>query len=393
MNIKLLGQGFEADSKHSVGNYLMKFFLKKDFHTFTGISAFTSKTAISGLAKYMELAKSHFETITIITGVDQKVTSKEALEALMKLGINSYVFYTPSPPIFHPKIYLFEGDSKSKLIIGSSNLTQSGLFMNVETSLLINLNNKLEVDKKVVTQLKKYFKSLFDLSDLNLKKISGELIEDLVETGVVPTEAERKAAQIKVKKTERQETTNVLLNIFPKRAVAKIPKEFRNTSKRKAKSKKATTAISNKAPKQFLWASGALTERDLNVPKGERTNQTGSMLFKKGELKDIDQRHYFRDEVFSSLDWVADNAEKIAHLERATALFKLIVMGEDYGVFELNLTHNTKTDTASYRQNNSMTSVSWGDAKKYIARNELIGKSAKLYKVEKKKNEFILEIE
>jgi hypothetical protein len=49
------------------------------------------------------------------------------------------------------------------------------------------------------------------------------------------------------------------------------------------------------------------------------------------------------------------------------------------------------TNTRSYEQNNSMTQVSWGEAKKVIAKDKLIGKTAKLFKT-KKKGEFTLEI-
>ena len=69
----------------------------------------------------------------------------------------------------------------------------------------------------------------------------------------------------------------------------------------------------------------------------------------------------------------------------------IIVDGKDYGGFNLIITHNTKTDTRSYEQKNSMTSISWGGAKKIIGKEELIGKSASLYK-NNKKDEFTLEI-
>ncbi|WP_276976824.1 hypothetical protein, partial [Flavobacterium filum] len=80
MNITLLGQGFEATSKNSVGNILIKFFADKDFHTFTGMSAFASQAGIRGLSKHIKAAKKHLNIITIVIGVDQKGTSKEALE-------------------------------------------------------------------------------------------------------------------------------------------------------------------------------------------------------------------------------------------------------------------------------------------------------------------------
>ncbi|MBI4947301.1 MAG: phospholipase D family protein [Bacteroidetes bacterium] len=393
MNIKLLGQGFEPTSADSVGNQLIKFFSDTDFHTFTGISAFASQAGVNGLAKHIASAKKHLNIITIVTGVDQKGTSKEALEALLKLNINAYVFYQPSYTIFHPKIYLFEGAEKSELIIGSSNLTAQGLFTNVEASLLISIDNSIESDKEIINQLKDYFKGIFDFSDPNLKKLSKKIIADLVKAKVVPTEAERKAIQDKAPTADKQETGNIISKIFPKRTLAKIPKEFRSDRKPKGKAdKEEKIEIKSKASK-LLWESGALTERDLTTPKGSTTHQTGSMLFKKGKLKGIDQRHYFRDKVFSSLSWSQDTKPSTSHLEKATALFRIIIMGKDYGVFKLTITHNPKTDTRSYEQKNSMTSISWGKARKIIAQDKLIGKNASLYKNAKKKDEFTLIIE
>ncbi len=393
MNITLLGQGFEAASVHSVGKQLIKFFTDKNFHAFTGISAFASQAGVNGLSKHIAAAKKHLNIITIVTGVDQKGTSQEALLALLNLNINAFVFYQPSFTIFHPKIYLFEGMDKSELIIGSSNLTSQGMFTNVEASLLVSIDNNVEADRRIVEQLKDYFKSIFDFTDPNLKKLSNEIIADLVEAKIVPTEAERKAAQDKAEKSERTETENIISKIFPKRAIAKIPSEFRTTKKLTTKTTAATNdAIDNVSRKRMLvWESGKLTERDLNIPKGSTTNPTGSMLFKKGKTKDIDQRHYFRDTVFSSLKWKRDTKPETSHLERAKATFNIVIDGRSSGSFKLTLTHNPRTDTRSYEQKNSMTSISWGEAKNVIAKDNLIGKSATLYKT-KKKEEFTLEI-
>ncbi len=394
MNIRLLGQGFEAASKHSMGKQLINFFADKDFHTFIGISAFASQAGVNGLSKHIAAAKKHLNIITIVTGVDQKGTSKEALEALLNLKINSFVFYQPSFTIFHPKIYLFEGKDKSELIIGSSNLTSHGLFSNIETALLVSIDNSAEADRKIVDQLKDYFKGIFDYSDPNLKKLSRTIISELVKAKVVPTEEERKAAHDKAEKAERTETENIISKIFPKRAIAKIPSEFRGIKKTKTKTTSATAedAGSVSAKGKLVWVSRKLTERPLNIPKGDKTNPTGSMYFTKGKMKDIDQRHYFRDIVFSSLKWKKDNKPETSHLERAIAIFNLEIDGKNCGTFKLIVTHNPLTNTRSYEQNNSMTQVSWGEAKMFIAREELLGKTAKLFQTKGKKDEFTLVI-
>jgi HKD family nuclease len=392
MKLTLLGQGFEAASEFSVGKQLIRFFGDKNFHTFTGISAFASQAGVNGLSKHIVAAKKHLSIITIVTGVDQKGTSQEALEALLNLNINAFVFYQPSFTIFHPKIYLFEGKGKSELIIGSSNLTSQGLFANIESSLLVSIDNSVDDDRKIIEQLKDYFKSIFDFTDPNLKKLSKKIIAELVTAKVVPTEAERKAAQDKAEKAERGEAENIISKIFPKRAIAKIPTEFRGVTKPIAKTTLGITLGSASKKGELVWESGKLTERDLNIPKGINTNLTGSMLFKKGRTRDIDQRHYFRDTVFSSLKWKRDSKPDSSHLERAEVTFNIIIDGKSAGTFKLSLTHNTKTDTRSYKQKNSMTSISWGEAKKVIAKDILIGKSATLYKT-KKKSEFTFEVQ
>jgi HKD family nuclease len=398
MQIQFLGQGYEPKSENSVGNHLIKFFADKEFTKFTGISAFSSQAGINGISKHIKSARKHLSIITIVTGVDKKGTSKEALEALLALKIDAFVFFQPSSPIFHPKIYLFEGDEKSKLIIGSSNLTSQGLFTNVETSLLVSIDNKSEADLKIIEQLKEYFSSIFDHTDPNLTKLSKELIENLVKIKLVPTEAERKVAQDKMENELRKGMVNLLTEFFPKRAVAKIPNEFRGIAKTKSTSVNKTRVKSQtvKVPSKkysLLWESGPLTERDLTIPKGKNTHQTGSMYLKKGLLENIDQRHYFRNEVFADLNWVFDERENYKHIERAKISLRLIVSGKDEGDFELKLTHNTDTNSKTYRQNNCMTSLLWGNARTVVANKSLIGMNAKLYKNTGVETEFTLAIE
>ncbi len=232
MKITLLGQGLKPTSEHSVGNQLIKFFADPEFDTFTGISAFASLAGVNGISNYLKKAR-HLNKITIVVGIDLKGTSEEALLAILALKVSSYIFYTPPPAhvTFHPKIYLFEGKMKSELIIGSSNITGPGLFSNVETSLLISIDNNITTDYKIIEQLKEYYKSFFSKTDPNLKIISKKLITDLVKARIVPTEAERKVTQEKSSRVDREATKNIISKIFPKRAFAKLPKEFRSKTK------------------------------------------------------------------------------------------------------------------------------------------------------------------
>lgn len=394
MDIQFLGQGYEPLSENAVGHHLIRLLKNKKFHSFTAISAFISQAGINGLSDSIDKAKKHFKSITFIIGIDQKGTPKEALEALIQLDVQAYVFYQPAITIFHPKIYLFEGKKESILIIGSSNLTAQGLFNNMEASVLIKVNHQKKEQTTVITQLKDYYKVLFDLTDPNLKRLNQSLINDLVQTNIFPTEEENKTLKNSGKQVVNSKTESVIYKIFPKRVIAKIPSFFRKKRPFSAPKKKNERAlppipISN-TTSILVWESGPLTRRDLSIPTGKNTHPTGSMLFKKGQRKDIDQRHFFREKIFAALHWQADVKPKLAHLERAVATFNIIIQGENKGNFELKLTHNTKTNTKTYQQKNAMTSISWGDAKKMIATDTLIGKTVKLYTIKGKGHYFEL---
>lgn len=106
-----------------------------------------------------------------------------------------------------------------------------------------------------------------------------------------------------------------------------------------------------------------------------------------------DFRHHFRNVVYSELDWEFDLRPSKSHLERAIVNMRMIILGIDYGIYNLKLSHNTKTDTTSYSQKNSMTQLSWGEAKNLVGQEELIGKTAKIYKNQTAIDVFTLIIE
>lgn len=384
MKITFLGQGFESESKNSVGNTIIKLFKESKFSSFTGISAFASEAGVVGLSECITSGADFYETLNLIVGVDQEGTSKKALKEVNELGINSYIFYQKESPIFHPKIYLFEGENDTTLIVGSSNLTARGFFGNVESSLMVEFENDNADGIKLLKEVKDYYKTLFDFTDPNLFKISPEVISQFVREGIVPT---RKIWKKKHRKNTSNKTPQENDLEIPKRKTVKIPSNFKGRYKSNKTVSKLITELEidnnfefeNDENNQVLWQSGDLTERDLNIPKGENTHPTGSMLFKKGTLKDIDQRHHFRDIVFQTLNWEFDTTAGKTHLERAIAQIRFVIEGTDYGIFPITITHNPRTDTASYKQKNSMTQLSWGETKNLIAQDELIGKTATLF--------------
>jgi len=83
MKTTFLGQGFESSSVDAIGKYLIQFLNRQDFHSFIGISAFASEAGIFGLSGHIQTAKAVFKNLSLIVGIDQEGTSKEALEEII----------------------------------------------------------------------------------------------------------------------------------------------------------------------------------------------------------------------------------------------------------------------------------------------------------------------
>ena len=115
-----LVQGFGNSSPDATGTHLISLLQDASFTNFTGVTAFASASAVLGIAPYIQAAKGHLQQISLIVGIDQEATSKEALKALMSLQVSAHIFFQKEQIIFHPKFYLFEAIGKAKLVIGSS---------------------------------------------------------------------------------------------------------------------------------------------------------------------------------------------------------------------------------------------------------------------------------
>ena len=387
MKIILLGQGFESDSKNSVGHQLIKSFANKDFHSFFGISAFASQTGIRGLALHINAAKKHIKNIALIVGIDQRGTSMEALEELLSLKIRSFIFYQPAISIFHPKIYLFEGKNKSELIIGSSNLTSQGLFTNVETSLLISIDNSIVSERKILDQLKEYFKSIFDLSDPNLQKISRSLILKLVKANIVPTEQERKASQDKSTQGQREEIGEIISKFFPRRETAKIPSEFRGIRKKALPSEANESSQTGPSVHgKLVWTRKKLPASSVQIGSSG-TNPTGGLRLVQADFitngRKIDQTSYFRKTLFGKFLWKQIRSDP--YVESVVVPFEITIKGVFWGTFNLEIRHKPSGEAG---QHNYTTSISWGELGETIRKINLTSSQLDMYAPKRKGNSF-----
>ncbi|MFK5982845.1 MAG: Helicase associated domain protein [Flavobacteriaceae bacterium] len=178
MIVEFLGQGLHLEDDETCGNHVCSAIKNNSFTQITIFVAFLRKPGLDYLKPFIKRAREENRNVTFYVGIDERVTSQEALELLLELDTETYVYYSESY-IYHPKIYLFEGE-KNRIIIGSSNLTKSGLFYNVESSILLDFTNNDKSGLKILNQLKEFYSSLLDFSDPNIELLTVEYLEQLI---------------------------------------------------------------------------------------------------------------------------------------------------------------------------------------------------------------------
>ncbi|WP_241075608.1 restriction endonuclease PLD domain-containing protein [Achromobacter insuavis] len=341
------------------------------------------------------------EKSSVFVGIRNDITSYQALEVILETGTNLYVVDTGSrTTIFHPKIYLAKMGRSAKAIVGSANLTFGGLHNNIEASSLLDFDLDVADDAEFINQVDSVFRRLVANYPQHVLKIRNtDDIKNIFESGNVVDET----ATVKQKKPKASNGSGDSIPLMKLFGRFPLPVTKRKGSKgyvdetvvEEGGKEKVVYRRSIGKPNiqdyYLVWQSKELKERDLNIPAGENTNPTGSMLLKKGAMEGIDQRHYFYDEVFAGVGWVADASQ--AHYERAQIKVHLFTKGVYRGTFDLKISHNTLTTSKSYQQKNAMTNISWGPAKSYIAQRDLLGRVMTLYKRDSVPPEFMIDID
>jgi len=97
----------------------------------------------------------------VAVGIDNGVTSLEAVEQLLSVGTEVWGCEVPSV-LFHPKVYALAGPKKAWVSIGSSNLTARGLFRNVESNVLFELDLEAKDDQHFLKAWEAWMQNVID---------------------------------------------------------------------------------------------------------------------------------------------------------------------------------------------------------------------------------------
>lgn len=155
--------------------------------------AYISVMGVSWLENLLKRANS----VRVIAGLCA-INHVNTFVKLKNLGVEVYVYITEPGTIFHPKIYYGKLKEQAWAMIGSSNLTDKGLSVNVERNIFIEGNRLTEPFNSIEVHLQAFRAQayLFDddirkkLAEIERRTVPGisekEYIEKLIKAGIKP---------------------------------------------------------------------------------------------------------------------------------------------------------------------------------------------------------------
>ncbi|WP_432712213.1 phospholipase D-like domain-containing protein [Pedobacter sp.] len=284
MEIKFIGQGLDPDSDITAGNFIIDSLESKKYSSFNAFVAFVSTSGLKNIIDQMLAFKQTGGEIKLYVGVNLNATSKEALEKLLEHKIESYVIYSPNNIIYHTKLYAFESNVTTRTIIGSSNLTESGLFQNIEASVCVDFESDDKNGHEFLSNIYDHFNTIINQEHPSCQLLTQEVLEVLIESNVVLPEATSRAKSNKINKEFGQQEIKAnkrLLELFGKVKAKRPPKGFKKSATQKEYIKQDNSNDVNIVEENIFLNSGSMWIQ-TGVMTSAARNIVG--LSKKGRL-------------------------------------------------------------------------------------------------------------
>lgn len=174
-----------------IGTELSASLISGNYHNFRMAVAYAKNSGVGRLYNDITQFDSHGGKTEAIIGIDQSITSYQALVNLDVLTKSNLHIHNDKGSItFHPKIYLLGNDKLEKVFIGSSNLTGGGLFSNFEANVGIDLDNSKDADD-FRQNIEDYWQFL--ITDSNTKIADTAFIDELLLKGSISDENKTKS--------------------------------------------------------------------------------------------------------------------------------------------------------------------------------------------------------
>lgn len=189
------------------------------FEVFRACVAYAKASGVLRLAPALRAFVDRGGLVEIVAGVDEGITTRQALELIIKYSTTAYVFNNPAAT-FHPKVYLFEIPLKRAIVfVGSSNLTVGGLYTNYEASVGVEFDLAAKVDREVYESIHAVFRNASDVATGNARRLDANVLEELIRAHKVADETRSTGSRL-----ISARASAAVLPLFPRTPVPPAPR-------------------------------------------------------------------------------------------------------------------------------------------------------------------------
>lgn len=380
MDVRFVSQPY--DNSQNLMGFIQDESEQEDFQELTICVAWAKRSGIELVRPALEAFRSRGGKITTILGISEGGATKQGLNLAFELSTNAFVFHDRRSSTFHPKIYLFKGEEKSKLFVGSNNLTAGGSYYNYEAATITSLVNNEPKDAKLLLEVEAYLDKLKVDTNLCIP-LTSELIHNLVNEPRYRIADEDNSWRQRIRsltQTDADGEEDVdevitppkpLLEIFGKSIHTRTsrPRKISDVRTMPTAKKLVAPAIEpTKATKKnslvFETWSKMLNATDAQHPPQKTSAVTGNIRLSQAG-NPIDHKSYFREIFFGGENWVeAESGER--GYEKCLVEFDVVVNGKAMGLIPFRIDHNAARIAD---QNNVPTVLKWGSMGSYMRQN------------------------
>lgn len=200
-NIFVINQPF-GGRPNRVGDHVIELLTRTPSFTFSCIAVAWAKASGVGILfdHFQDFVKGG-GVLEVAVGVDQRGTSRQALDLLLQSGASTYIFHNPGGETFHPKLYLFGMPTEGVAIVGSSNLTRGGLYENFEFSTRLDHDLGDPSDAAAFASFVASFTTIKDISSGMALRLDAGVLSQLDSEGYLLDETHSPPRQLTVART------------------------------------------------------------------------------------------------------------------------------------------------------------------------------------------------
>lgn len=188
-NIEIIKPISQTTGEFRLLDWLNEKFCSDTYNSFRCLVAFAKVKPLYKMYESIQKWQEKGKTTEAIIGIDHKGTSIQALQCALSIFDHTYVLHADHST-FHPKLYIFSGNTEAAIYYGSNNLTPGGLETNFEGGIILTLS--LPEDSVLFEQANASFDSLLPSAVSCCLELNNEILQKLHQQGLLLDESVRR---------------------------------------------------------------------------------------------------------------------------------------------------------------------------------------------------------